>query len=204
MFTILVSVFFISMSGALMPGPMFATVLAKSYKTPWAGAQVSLGHAVVEIPIILLIYFGAAAFFENAAVHFLLGVAGGGMIIWMGLGMLRASKELSTGRKDTPYNAFTAGIILSAGNPFFLIWWATIGALLVFKMADYGFGGLWALVLTHWAVDLIWLSIVSWLVYRTHRLWAPAFHQAVFVGCGLLLMGFGSWFLISGVQAVIS
>ena len=204
MLAILASVFVISMSGALMPGPMFATVLAKSYKSPWAGAQVSLGHAVVEVPLIVLIYFGAAAFFENEIVHLVLGLAGGGMIAWMGWGMLRARKAYAAGARDTSYSAFTAGIILSAGNPFFIVWWATVGALLVLKIADYGAGGLTALVLTHWAVDLIWLSIVSGLVYRTHRLWSPRFHEAVFVGCGLLLMGFGVWFVVSGVGAVVS
>ncbi|MDV2989010.1 MAG: LysE family transporter [Dehalogenimonas sp.] len=202
MLAVLASVFVISMSGALMPGPMFATVLAKSYKSPWAGAQVSLGHAVVEVPLILLIYFGAATILENDITHLILGIVGGGMIIWMGLGMLRARKAYAGGTKDTPYNAFTAGIILSAGNPFFIIWWATVGALLVLKIADYGLGGLTALVLTHWAVDLIWLSIVSGLVYKTHRLWAPALHEAVFVACGLLLMGFGGWFVVSGVLAI--
>ena len=125
------------------------------------------------------------------------------MIIWMGVGMFRARKSLATGTKDTSYNAFTAGIILSAGNPFFIIWWATVGALLVLKVADYGVGGLWALVLTHWAVDLIWLSVVSNLVYRTHRLWAPAFQVAVFTICSLLLVGFGGWFVVSGIQAVV-
>lgn len=203
MLALLASVFVISLSGALMPGPMFATVLAKSYKSPWAGAQASMGHAVVEVPLILLIYFGAAAFFDQAAVRFILGVAGGGMVVWMGVGMFRARKSIASGQKDTRYNAFTAGIMLSAGNPFFILWWATVGALLVLQAAEFGSGGLWALILTHWSTDLVWLSIVSGLVYKTHRLWAPAFQTAVFTLCSLLLIGFGGWFIVSGLQAVI-
>ena len=203
MLALLASVFVISLSGALMPGPMFATVLAKSYKSPWAGAQASLGHAVIEVPLILLIYFGAATFFEQTAVQFILGVAGGGMVVWMGIGMFRARKAIANGQKDTAYNAFTAGIILSAGNPFFLLWWATVGALLVLRAAEFGAGGLWALILTHWSVDLIWLSIVSALVYKTHRLWAPAFQEGVFILCSLLLIGFGGWFMVSGLQAAL-
>jgi len=202
MLALLASVFVISLSGALMPGPMFATVLAKSCKSPWAGAQVSLGHAVIELPLILLIYFGGAAFFDQAFVKFILGVAGGGMIIWMGIGMFRARAAIAASQTDTRYNAFTAGILLSAGNPFFILWWATVGALLVLRAAEFGAGGLWALILTHWSTDLIWLSIVSGLVYKTHRLWALAFQEAVFVGCSLLLIGFGGWFVLSGLQAL--
>jgi threonine/homoserine/homoserine lactone efflux protein len=202
MLALLVSVFVISLSGALMPGPMFATVLTKSCKSPWAGAQASLGHAIIEVPLILLIYWGAASFFDQAAVKFILGVAGGGMVVWMGIGMFRARKVIASGQKDTPYNAFTAGILLSAGNPFFILWWATVGALLVLQAAEFGAGGVWALIITHWSTDLIWLSIVSGLVYKTHRLWAPAFQVAVFTICSLLLIGFGGWFMVSGLQAM--
>jgi len=202
MLALLASVFVISLSGALMPGPVFATVLTKSCKSPWAGAQASLGHAVIEVPLILLISWGAASFFDHAAVKFILGVAGGAMVVWMGIGMFRARKVIASEQKDRSYNAFTAGLMLSAGNPFFILWWATVGALLISKAAEFGAGGLWALILTHWLTDLIWLSIVSWIVFKTHRLWAPAFQTAVFTLCSLLLIGFGGWFMISGLQAV--
>jgi len=49
---------------------------------------------------------------------------------------------------------------------------------------------------------LIWLSIVSAVVYKTHRLWAPTFQTAIFTLCSLLLVGFGGWFMVSGLQAV--
>jgi threonine/homoserine/homoserine lactone efflux protein len=203
MLAFLASVFVISLSGALMPGPVFATVLTKSCKSPWAGAQASLGHAVIEVPLIFLISFGGAVFFDQAAVKFILGVAGGGMVVWMGIGMFRARKVIASEQKDTSYNAFTAGIMLSAGNPFFILWWATIGALLISKAAEFGAGGLWALILTHWSTDLIWMSLVSAVVYRTHRLWTPALQVAVFTLCSLLLVGFGGWFIVSGLQSVI-
>ncbi|APV45447.1 Threonine/homoserine/homoserine lactone efflux protein [Dehalogenimonas formicexedens] len=203
MLALLASVFVISLSGALMPGPVFATVLVKSCKSQWAGVQASLGHAVIEVPLIILIYFGAAAFFAHTAVQFVLGVAGGAMVVWMGVGMFRARKAIATSQKDTAYSAFTAGIILSVGNPFFLLWWATVGALLVSKASEFGAGGLWGLILTHWLTDLIWMSFVSAVVFRTHRLWAPALQESVFILCSLLLVGFGGWFMVSGIQAVI-
>jgi threonine/homoserine/homoserine lactone efflux protein len=202
MLALLASVFVISLSGALMPGPLFATVLTKSCKSPWAGAQASFGHAVIEVPLILLISWGAASFFDQAAVKFILGVAGGGMVVWMGIGMFRARKVIAAEQKDTSYGPFAAGIMLSAGNPFFILWWATVGALLISKAAEFGAGGLWALILTHWTTDLIWLSVVSTVVYKTHRLWAPVFQTAVFTLCSLLLVGFGGWFMVSGLQAV--
>ena len=66
MLPILLSVIVISFSGVMMPGPVFAVTLTKSYKSPWAGTQIALGHAVIEVPLILLIYFGFAQFFQNS------------------------------------------------------------------------------------------------------------------------------------------
>jgi threonine/homoserine/homoserine lactone efflux protein len=203
MLPILLSVVVISLSGVMMPGPMFAVTLTKSYKSPWAGTQISLGHAVIEVPLILLIYFGFAQFFENTMVQFGLSIAGGGMIIWLGINMFRARTEVTARGKDLPYNAFTAGIITSGFNPFFLLWWATIGSMLIMKFLDFGATGLTLFIIVHWLCDLVWLSFVSNLVYRTHSLWGRKLQEGVFIGCSLLLVGFGAWFLISGIQLVV-
>ena len=203
MLPILLSVVVISFSGVMMPGPMFAVTLAKSYKSPWAGTRISLGHAVIEVPLILLIYFGFAQFFQNSVVQFVLSILGGGMIIWLGISMFRARAEVVKGSKDLPYSAFTAGILTSGLNPFFLLWWATIGSLLIMRFLEFGTTGLIVFIVVHWLVDLLWLSFISVLVYRTHSLWGRKFQEGLFIACSLLLVGFGGWFLISGIQTVV-
>lgn len=203
MLPILLSVVAISLSGVMMPGPMFAVTLAKSYRSPWAGAQIALGHAIIEIPLILLIYFGFARFFENSTVQLVLSVVGGGMITWMGIAMFRARVAVVQGSKDLAYNALVAGILTSGLNPYFLLWWATVGSLLVMKFLDFGTLGLTVFIVVHWLCDLVWLSLVSVLVYRTHSLWGRKFQEWLFIGSSLLLVGFGAWFLISGIRAVV-
>ena len=203
MLPILLSVVVISFSGVMMPGPMFAVTLAKSYKSPWAGTQISLGHAVIEVPLILLIYFGFAQFFQNSVVQLILSILGGGMIIWLGISMFRARAEVVKGSKDLPYSAFTAGILTSGLNPFFLLWWATIGSLLIMRFLEFGTTGLIVFIVVHWLVDLLWLSFISVLVYRTHSLWGRKFQEGLFIACSLLLVGFGGWFLISGIRTVV-
>ena len=186
-----------------MPGPMFAVTLAKSYKSPWAGPQIALGHALVEIPLMLLIYFGFARFFENSIVQMALSIVGGGMIIWLGISMFRARVDVVQRGKDLPYNAFVAGIITSGFNPFFLLWWATIGSMLVMKFFDFGTTGLGVFIVAHWLCDLVWLSLISVIVYRTHALWGLKVQEWLFIVCSLLLVGFGGWFLVSGIQMII-
>lgn len=203
MLPILLSVVVISLSGVMMPGPMFAVTLAKSFKSPFAGARIALGHAVVEVPVILLIYFGFAQIFEDNLVQIVLSLAGGAMIVWLGVAMFRARARVVREGKDLSYSAFTAGIITSGLNPFFLLWWATVGSLLVVRFLEFGLGGLAIFTISHWLVDLVWLSFVSVLVYRTHRFWGKRFQEGVFIATSLLLVGFGVWFMVSGIQIII-
>jgi threonine/homoserine/homoserine lactone efflux protein len=203
MLPILLSVVVISFSGVMMPGPMTAVTLAKSYKSPWAGTQIALGHAIIEVPMILLIYFGFAQFFQNEIVRLVLSVVGSGMILWLGISMFRARVEVVEKGKDLPYNSFTAGILASVFNPFFLLWWATIGGMLIMRILDFGTTGLIVFIIIHWSCDLLWLSLFSVVVYRTHALWGRKLQEWLFIACSLLLVGFGLWFLISGIQLVI-
>lgn len=203
MFPLIVSVVVISFSGAMMPGPMFAVTLAKSYKSPFAGAQASLGHAVIEVPLILAVYFGFANFFENDVVQLLLGTLGGLMIIYMGISMFRSRKDVVSKGGDFKYSAFTAGIITTGLNPLFYIWWVTVGSLLVMKFLEYGTGALGLFIGAHWLVDLAWLSFVSILVYKTHSLWGVRFQEWVFIVCSLLLVCFGAWYFVSGIKTIL-
>ena len=202
MLAIILSVIVISLSGVMMPGPMFAVAVAKSYHSPWAGTKMSIGHAIVEVPLILLIYFGFAQFFQRDAVQIGLSLAGGAVIIWLGINMFRARKDVVSSGKDLKYGAVTAGIVMSAINPLFLLWWATVGSMLVMKFIAFGTVGLPVLIITHWTCDLVWLSFVSVLIYRTKALWGLRIQEWIFAVCSLLLVGFGVWYLISGIQKI--
>ncbi len=189
-----------SLSGVMAPGPMFTVTLAKSLKSPWAGVHVSLGHAVIEVPLILLIYFGLAQFFENITVQLVLGVLGGGMIVWMSVSLFRARMEIAREGKDTTYSAFMAGIFMSGLNPFFLVWWVTVGSLLLMNfLSAVGTWGLPLFIVVHWLCDLVWLSLVSFTVYRTHSFWGARVQEWVFIVLSLALLYFGVWFIVKGV-----
>ncbi|MCL2679161.1 MAG: LysE family translocator [Dehalococcoidia bacterium] len=203
MWTLIPLVIGVSLSGVIAPGPFFAVTLAKSYRSPWAGTLMALGHAVVEVPLILLIYFGFAHFFENEVVRIVLSLAGGTMIIWTGFGMFRFRKTVVNKGKDLPYSSFVAGIFMSVANPFFLLWWATVGLLLVMKFLDYGVGGLVLLIVVHWVCDMVWLSCISVLFNKTHRHIGRRFQEWLFIAMALFLAYFGVRFVVTGIQLII-
>jgi len=187
----------------MMPGPLFAVTIAKSYRSQFAGAQIAVGHALVEIPLILLIYFGLARFFQLELVQLTLSVLGGGVLLWLGIGMFRARTRVIEMGKDLPYNSVVAGVVTTTLNPFFILWWVTIGSMLIMKSLNFGMTGFALFIPVHWLCDLVWLSFVSILIYKTQSLWGRKFQQGLFITCGLLLIGFGVWFLVSGLQLVV-
>jgi threonine/homoserine/homoserine lactone efflux protein len=198
----LASVAVVSLSGVLMPGPMFAVTVARSSKSRFVGIKVALGHALVEIPLMLLIYFGFARFFDQEPVQIVLYLVGGGVMVWMGIGMFRARGRVVERSQDLPYNPVVAGVVTSALNPFFILWWAAIGSMLIMKSLEFGLIGFALLITVHLLCDFGWLSFVSNLVYRTKSFWKGKFQEGLFIACSWLLIGFGGWFLVSGARLI--
>jgi len=185
-----------------MPGPVFAVTLAKGYQSRDAGIGVALGHGIVEIPLVAIIYFGFARFFDSGLVKIILGIAGGSILIYMGSGMFRRHNKESEGVHSLSQGSITAGFLTTASNAYFFLWWITIGAALMTKAITFGVVGILLFVLVHWLCDLTWCSLVSLTVYKTKRLWSGRLRQIIFGLCGAILIGFGGWFIVSVVRGL--
>jgi len=192
----LLSAAVISLSGVMMPGPVFAVTIAKGRHSPSAGSWIAVGHGIIEFPLMFLIYAGVASFFATKAVQTTIGIVGGIVLIWMGYSMIRTSAE-DPKMADLGRGPVWAGLLTTAGNPYFFLWWITVGSLLISKSLAFGFPGFIALVITHWLCDFSWDTLVSFLTFRSRRLWSPLIHRIVFTLCGLTLVGFGIYFGIT-------
>jgi threonine/homoserine/homoserine lactone efflux protein len=197
------SVAVISLSGVMMPGPMFAVTVARSYRSQFTGIKIALGHAIVEIPLMLLIYFGLARFFDREPVQIVLYLVGGSVLVWMGVSMFRKRSGSLDKGTELSYNSVIAGVVTSAANPFFLLWWVAVGSMLVMKSLEFGITGFILLIAVHLACDFGWLFFISTVVYRTKAMWKEKFRVGLLIACSFLLIGFGGWFLSSGIHLVI-
>ncbi len=187
----------ISLSGVMMPGPLTAATIAKGYRQQNAGIFIALGHAVIELPLMALIYFGFAQFFASPEVKKVIGLAGGLMLIVMGLMVLRSMRKNLGESADLPYSPLVTGIVLTGANPYFFLWWATIGIALIITAAQFGIWGLVIFAMVHWSCDLVWEQCVSMSVFRTRHLWTQKVQRIVFGICAAVLVGFGVWFCVS-------
>lgn len=87
--TFLISAAIISLTGVMAPGPMTAAIIAQGTRNRWAGALMSIGHGIVEVPLIFLLMLGVHFVFEIKSVQVSIGLVGGLFLLWIGTGMIR-------------------------------------------------------------------------------------------------------------------
>ena len=96
---------------------------------------------------------------------------GGGVLLFMGIKMLRSFRFLTIESEKVSHPAFLAGILTSILNPYFILWWATVGMVLLSKSFPFGLFGLLWLIGLHWSCDAGWLFLLSSLIYAEKRKW---------------------------------
>jgi len=198
-YTFLASAILLSLSGVMSPGPLFAVTIAKSFKDKKAGVLISLGHGVVEFPLMFLIFFGLRQLLTSNITQRIIGFFGGLILIFMGVQMLRTRNENSNGSSYLAYGSLIAGILATGSNPYFLLWWATVGADLVINAAVFGLIGFVIFAVAHWLCDLFWNTFVSVTVFKSQRFWNKKVHTIVLGFCIVIFIGFGMWFVISAL-----
>ncbi len=187
----------ISLTGVMTPGPLFAASIAKGYTDKSAGFKIAIGHGLVEFPLMAIIALSLGYVFESTAVRLAIGLVGGALMIFLGLMMLRKYKDaLQDGSEYLPYDSITAGALTTSLNPYFLLWWATIGAWLIMNANWYGPIIVVVFAVVHWSCDLGWYMLTSYTVFRTKHLWTPRVHQLVFAACGVIMVAFGIYFVV--------
>jgi threonine/homoserine/homoserine lactone efflux protein len=200
----LIEVVVISLSGVMAPGPVTAAAIGMGTRSRYAGPLIAVGHGIVEFPLMILIVLGVGRILELPTAQIVIGLAGGAFLLIMAIQMLKslrsAEKQQAQVTKSAPV---LAGIILSAGNPYFLLWWATIGLALATTATGIG---IWAFVLfaiVHWLCDLVWLSALSWASFKGSVLLGPQGMRIVLMICSAALLVFGLFFVYNAGSILI-
>jgi len=157
----IIKVALISSSGALAPGPLTAATAAVGIKHGWKGGLwVSIGHLIVELPLVILIGLGVIAILTNDVVTQTLSLVGGIFLIFFAyLTAKDAINVKSIEASSISKSPLLIGISLSALNPFFIAWWVGIGSPLVMEALRYwGLAGIWILYVAHVWLDFAWLT----------------------------------------------
>lgn len=193
----------ISLSGVLSPGPITAVTVSKGTEHPLTGLYVAIGHAIVELPLMILIAVGLDKYLQINWVRVAIGVLGGLFLFKMGFGLLKNIFSTKIGYDNFNYTPIQAGVILSISNPYFLIWWTTVGAMLLSGAYQFGMVGVILFMLIHLGCDFLWYIFLSSLTFKGGQFFGQRLQQILFTICGLFLLFFSGKFLYDAINIVL-
>ena len=194
-----------SLTGVMAPGAITAATIAQGGRNRWAGSWIAVGHGILEIPLIFVLLFGMGTVMQTAAARIGIGIAGGLFLLWLAVQMFRDIARPSFDLKNARGTAgpMATGFVLSATNPYFLLWWATGGLMLARQAQDFGTTALLLFAAVHWSLDLIWLTILSLGTFYGANLLTPRTQKSLMGFCAAALLFFGALFIVRAVRLVV-
>jgi threonine/homoserine/homoserine lactone efflux protein len=201
---ILIGAFVLALSGALMPGPLFTMAVAGAARRgAITGPLLILGQAILELALVVAVVFGLGAFLKLPLVMAVIALLGGCILLWMGFSMVRSAAaavlETETGAAIKQTNLVLYGILGSVSNPYWILWWATVGMGYLLSAIRFGWAGVAVFFIGHISADLLWFSAVTWSVSRGRKVLSPQVYKWAIRVCGIFLFGFGGWFLWTSI-----
>ena len=198
------TVIILSASGALAPGPLFFVTITHGAKSGTkSGIMFSIAHSIVEFTLVILLALGLLSVANEPAIRLGVGVAGGAALIVFGAMQIRGSLQETTETKTergTTRNLFLIGLALTGLNPYFIIWWLTIGANLILLALEFaGLGGVIFMYVCHVWVDYVWLTLVAAFAKRSTKILRIKWYRIMVSVFGAVLIYFGLSFLVDSI-----
>ena len=200
--------FVIALSGALMPGPVLTVTISESSRRGfWAGPLIIVGHAILELILVILLLFGLGPHLRKDIVFGLVGFFGALILMWMAFSMFRSipSLKLNLEQSAEPNgNPVRAGILMSLANPYWTIWWATIGVGYIVYAMKFGAVGVIVFFAGHISADFAWYSLVSLTVSKGRSFISERLYRGIIAVCASALVAFSGWFGFMGLERLFS
>jgi threonine/homoserine/homoserine lactone efflux protein len=209
---IFVSSFIIALSGALMPGPLLAVTIRDTTRRGFVAAPLLvLGHGILELGLLALLMLGLAEWLKGDAATTVIALAGAGALLWMAAGMAREVRSLrfdagaadaATPRKEgagSLWRPVADGIVASVSNPYWSLWWATIGLGYLALSRSQGLAGVAFFFAGHILADAAWFMFVGLTVSAGRGRFTDRVYRGVVGVCAGFLFFFALSFGYFGV-----
>jgi len=208
--------FAIGLTGALTPGPTLVATIRASVEYGWyAGPVITAGHCLVEFIVFILILAGLIT--VAGQYSWLIAAFGGFALVIFGVMTILGSRtmslsgtlndgvsEVKPGLKSAGdkgiSQVFLSGVLTSLANPFFWVWWLSIGSAMVVAGLEGGLILGAAFLVGHWVADITWYTVVSITIHQGRTLLSDTRYRAIIALCGAFLVVFGIWFFSVAVS----
>jgi threonine/homoserine/homoserine lactone efflux protein len=202
--TIFASSFVIALSGALMPGPLLTTIISESSQRGFiAGPLLIAGHAILELVLVIALLLGLAPLFQQPVVFVFTALIGSVILLWMAFGMFRSLPSLRLSWRGDPErrrHPMVSGILTSVANPYWIIWWATIGLGYILYSWRFGFWGIAFFFVGHILADLVWYTLVASAVAGGRHFLTDRLYRGLIAVCAAFLVVFAGYFAYAGFE----
>jgi threonine/homoserine/homoserine lactone efflux protein len=194
---------FVALSGAMMPGPLLTINISESVRRgATAGPLLMAGHALLELLLVVALMLGLSPLFKNDLFFVFVALAGGATMLWMALGMFRSLPTLTVNNGvavERKNNLMVAGALMSLANPYWIIWWATIGIAYITRCQQMGFTAVGVFYSGHIFGDVLWYVAISIAIAKGRRLFTDRAYQVLIGCCGAFLVAFAGYLVYSGI-----
>jgi threonine/homoserine/homoserine lactone efflux protein len=220
---IAITSFLVGLSGAMMPGPVLTVTIGETAarlrpdgpgangraqaRGALAGPLIVLGHGILEVLLVAGIVLGLGKLLVLGPVIGAIALLGGAVLMWMAWGTFKSvgSLSLRTGPKgEARRHLVLAGLLTTLSNPYWIIWWATIGLSYIAISLRLGLAGLLSFYIGHILSDLFWYGSVSLTLAMGRRLLTDRTYRGLVTACAVLLLGFGLYFGYAGVRYLLA
>lgn len=215
---IFASSFIIGLSGAMMPGPLLAVTIRHASRRGFVAAPLLvLGHAILEAGLLCLLVFGMTEWLKGDAAVTTIALLGAVMLLRMAVGMAREVRTLHfdpsapTDGHGPPGGGATNGwlrpvldgIVTSASNPYWSLWWATSGLGYLLLSRGQGWSGVLAFFSGHILSDLAWYLFVGAAVSAGRGWFTDRAYRGIVGACAVFLVFFALTFGYLGVSRLV-
>lgn len=203
--------FGVAFSGAVSPGPLLTVAIVEAHRRGfWAGPLLIVGHALLEIAMLVALVWGLQPFLSSSVASGFLGLVGGGFLLFMAGTVIKEAYGQSGEIKFFNSNSVSkagpviAGVLVSLSNPYWTLWWVTFGAALLAVASKFGLAGLVVFFVGHILADFIWYSSVTLLFSSGKSFIKPHIYRFILFLCGFFLLALAVYFVCFGWQAFLT
>ncbi|MCD6137559.1 MAG: LysE family transporter [Deltaproteobacteria bacterium] len=200
--------FLLALSGALMPGPVLTVTISESSSRGfWAGPLIIVGHGILELCLVIMLLIGLGPYLAKDIVFGVIGVFGALILIWMAISMFRSIPALTFKLEQEAKGGrqlVWSGILMSLANPYWTIWWATVGLGYLGYSMKCGPAGVLAFFAGHITADFAWYSGISFTVSKGRGFIKDKTYKRIVGVCASALVVFSLWFGFMGIQKLMN
>ena len=212
-------VILVSTSGVLSPGPLFfINLLYGSRYGSFVGLKIASGHAIVEFPLIIVLSYGLYTFSSlnvSDTIFKVIGMIGGIFILIFSILQIntilrdkKTSTNKSTGITNTKFNIknpILAGFLFTILNPFFVVWWLTIGSKMISdSLVNFGIvEGTSLLFFSHIWMDYFWLWLTSFMINKGKSVIKEKIYRIFVFAISVILGIYGIYLIFTSLSTYL-